>query len=312
MKTDRTRRHVLLASLTACIGLVAGAALAEYPERPITLIVPYSAGGSTETMARVFGKALGDELGQNVVIKTRPGGGGAVGSAEAAAADPDGYTLIFVSSDALIWPPMTQDVPYKTEDFDFVSQITNYQQAIVVAATAPFDTMEGLIEHAKSNALNYADQSALSRTFIDYIGAQEGVEWTGIPTKGGGEMVPFLLGGKIDFAYSGGIHGRYAEDMKVLMSMNSTPLMKDPDAPTIQSRYGIAMPSEAIIAAPNGLPDDVIARLEAAIEVAVQDGDFVTLMSDNLGFPINYANSADITAQMGALTEGMSAILATQ
>ena len=124
MTVFATRR----AGLAAILALVAGTlpAWADYPERPITLIVPYAAGGSTETMARVFGKALGDELGQNVVVRTRPGGGGAVGSAETAAAAADGYTILFTASTALLWPPLTQDVPYTPEDFDYVAQITAY------------------------------------------------------------------------------------------------------------------------------------------------------------------------------------------
>ena len=195
-----TRRGLLAGlALTVAAGgglTVSDAAFAgAYPEKPVTLVVPYRAGGSTETMARVFAKALGAELGQPIVVKTRPGAGGAVGATEVAAAAPDGHTILFAATASLLWPPLTQKVEYDLQSFTYVAQITEYQQAIVAKADAPFDSLKELIDHAKSNSLNYADQSAMSRAYINYIGGVEGVDWTGIPTKGGGEMGPFLLGG---------------------------------------------------------------------------------------------------------------------
>ena len=218
-----SRVAAALGGVGLALGLTLGAnpALAEYPDKPVTLVIPYKAGGSTETMARVFSVALGSALGQKIIVKTKPGGGGAIGATEVSNAPADGYTLLFAASSTLLWPPLTQDVEYTLDSFDYVGKITDYQQAIVAKADAPFDTMEELIEYAKTQPLNYADQSALSRKFIDFIGAEKGVEWTGIPTKGGGEMVPFLMGGKIDFAWSGGVHNRYGDKMKVLASMNS-------------------------------------------------------------------------------------------
>ena len=271
----RLTRRTAIATITAVA--LAGTALpaaADYPEKPVTLVVPYKAGGSTETMARVFSKALGAALGVNVVVKTRPGAGGAVGATEVAAAPADGYTLLFAAATSLLWPPLTQKVEYALDSFTYVGQITEYQQAIVARADAPFNTMEELIEYAKVNSLNFADQSAMSRSYISYIGAQEGVTWTGIPTKGGGEMVPFLLGGKIDFAWSGGIHNRYPKKMKVLMSMNGGRLIASPDTASVAEKYGVSMPSQAVIAVPNGTPADVVETLEAAIEAATKDADF--------------------------------------
>ncbi len=144
------RRAVLGAAVAAAAVLGGlGVAKAEYPEKPVTLVIPYKAGGSTETMARVYSKALAKELGANVVVKTRPGAGGAVGASEVAAAKPDGYTLLFAASTSLMWPPLTQKVSYDLDSFIYVGQITEYQQAIVAKADAPFNTMAELIDHAK-------------------------------------------------------------------------------------------------------------------------------------------------------------------
>lgn len=307
MKLTRRTFGAIAAVTIAAFG--AAPVLAEYPEKPVTLVIPYKAGGSTETMARVYSKALGAALGANVVVKTRPGGGGAVGATEVATAPADGYTLLFAASTSLLWPPLTQKVEYDLDSFTYIGQITEYQQAIVAKADAPFDTMEELIEYAKTNSLNYADQSTMSRSYIDFIGAQEGVTWTGIPTKGGGEMVPFLLGGKIDFAWSGGIHNRYGDDMKVLMSMNAGPLVGSPDAPTVANNYGVSMPSQAVIVAPAGTPVDVVARIEAAMEEATKDADFTDLVTNKLKFPVKFVGSEALTADIATTTMGLKEVI---
>jgi len=307
--TKLTRRTLSGFAATILVMGAAAPVLAEYPDKPVTLVVPYQAGGSTETMARVFSEALGTELGQKVVVKTRPGAGGAVGAAEVAAAAPDGYTLLFAATASLVWPPMTQNVPYDQDSFVYVGQITEYQQAIVAKADAPFDTLAELVEHARTHGLNYADQSAMSRAYIDYIGAEEGVDWTGIPTKGGGEMVPFLLGGKIDFAWSGGVHNRYPDDIKVLASMNGSRLIASPDVPSIAEIYGVSMPSQAVIVAPAATPPEVVATLEGAIEAATKDEAFADLVENKLQFPVMFVGSEALTADMAALVEGLGSVV---
>ena len=261
----------------------------------------------TEVLVAIL--ALGAALGTNVVVKTRPGGGGAVGATEVSTAPADGYTLLFAASTSLLWPPLTQKVEYDLNSFTYIGQITEYQQAIVAKADAPFNTMEQLIEYAKTNSLNYADQSTMSRSYIDFIGAQEGVKWTGIPTKGGGEMVPFLLGGKIDFAWSGGIHNRYGDDMKVLMSMNAGALVGSPDSPTVADKYGVSMPSQAVIVAPAGTPADIVVRIEAAMEEATKDADFSDLITNKLKFPVKFVGSEALAVDITTTTTGLKEVI---
>ncbi len=286
-----------------------GSIMAMYPEKPVTLVIPYRAGGSTETMARVFSIALGSELGQKVIVKTRPGAGGAIGSTEVSKANPDGYTLLFAAATSLLWPPMTQKVEYDLNSFTYVGQITEYQQAIVARADAPFNTFEELVEHARKNTLNYADQSKMSRTYINFIGQQEGVTWTGIPTKGGGEMVPFLLGGKIDFAWSGGIHNRYGDKMKVLISMNPGRLIASPDIPSVQEGYGISMPSQAVIVVPSGTPINVVKKLEKAISAATKDKDFSDLVTNKLKFPVKFVGSEQLTKEIDKTAKALKKVI---
>lgn len=299
-------RLLALAAL-ACTPFAASAQT--YPEKPVTLVIPYAAGGSTETMARVFSLALADELGQPVIVKVMPGAGGALGATEVAKADPDGYTLLFAATSSLLWPPLTLDVEYGLDSFAYVAKITDYQQAIVTKADAPYNTLAELIAHTSGgNRLSYGDQSALSRAYIDYIAAAEGVNWTGIPTKGGGEMVPFLLGGKIDFAWSGGVHQRYGDDMKVLLSMNADRLGASPDVPSMAEKYGISMPSQAVIVAPAGTPDDIVNTVAAAAKTAMDNAEFQTLMNEKLQFPLSYSGPAEISAEIDATVEGLKKV----
>lgn len=284
----------------------------EYPTKPITLVIPFAAGGSTETMARVFSKSFATELGQPVVVRVRPGAGGAIGATEVAKSEADGYTIIFTTSSSLMWPPLTQDVEYDFDSFDYVAKISDYQQAIVAKADAPFDTMEELIAYSKDNSLSYGDQSTLSRAFTDYMATQEGIQWNGIPTKGGGEMVPFLLGGKIDFAWSGGVHGRYGDTIKVLLSMNSSRLAASPDVPSIQESYGISMPSQAILAVPADTPADRIAILSEKAEAAMADTEFQSLMTEKLLFPLSFQGPEEVTSDLNAAYEGLKKVVADQ
>jgi tripartite-type tricarboxylate transporter receptor subunit TctC len=208
-----------------------------------------------------------------------------------------------------LWPPLTQKVAFDLDSFIYVGQITEYQQAIVAKAGAPFSTMAELIAHAKNNSLNFADQSSMSRMFINFIGAQEGVKWTGIPTKGGGEMVPFLLGGKIDFAWSGGIHNRYGDKMTVLASMNAGRLLASPDVPSVSEKYGVSMPSQAVIVVPKGTPADVVAKLEMAMEAAAKDSDFGDLVTNKLKFPVKFVGSKALTADIAKTVDGLKLVI---
>ncbi len=106
---------------------------ADYPTKPVTLIVPYQAGGTTETMARAFAKELSDELDGHVIVQTRPGAGGKVGVTAASHAHHDGYTLLFSPVSTIIWPSLTGKVTYDLKSFVPVVQIADYQQAIVAS-----------------------------------------------------------------------------------------------------------------------------------------------------------------------------------
>ena len=285
-----------------------------FPSKPVTLVVPYQAGGSTETMARVYAAALEKELGQPVLVTTKPGAGGALGATFVSKAAPDGYTILFAAATALTWPPLSMQVDYTADSFRWIASITEYQQALISTPDKPYKTFRELIAYAKQHpGMNFADQSALSRAYINYMGKKEGIEWTAIPTKGGGEMVPFLLGGKVDIAWSGGVHQKYGDKMQVLASFNATRLPASPDAPSLKEIYGISMPSYAVIVAPAGTPDDVAATLEVALEKASKEPAYNDLLTEKLKFPNSFIGQKTLQPLVKEMVGDLKTVLqATQ
>ena len=302
------KRIALAAAAATAFAGIAGSAGA-YPDKPITLIVPYKAGGTTHTKSMVLSKALGKELGGTVVVKTRPGAGSAVGVTFLSKAKPDGHTIAYTDLGNLIWNPMTKkDVAYKVDDLRLIAGISEYQSALITTPDKPFKTLDELLAYSKTNPVNVADMGGMSKVFLNYIAAKENVKWTAIPTRGGGEMVPFLLGGKIDFAFSGGIHQKHGDKMIVLASFLANGLAKDPDAPTTQERYGIAMPGNSVLAAPAGLPDEIAMKLEAAAKAAMDDPDFTQVLK-NIQFPKRFIPSSEIAEFTAEVTKKLQEVV---
>ncbi|MBT6276837.1 MAG: tripartite tricarboxylate transporter substrate binding protein [Chromatiales bacterium] len=287
-------KRTILGAVVATVAL--NVAAADYPKKPITLVVPYKAGGTTHTMSMVLSKALGRELGGKVVVKTKPGGGAAVGATFTANSKADGYTIMYGDLGNLIWNPLTKkDVKFKLSDFRILAGISEYQMALVATPDQPFKTLPELLEYTKTHPLNVADMGGMSKVFLQYIAKREGVKWTAIPTRGGGEMVPFLLGGKVDFAYSGGIHQKHGPKMIVLASFLTGRLPLAPHAPSTTELYDIAMPGNSVLVAPVGIPDDIAMRIEAAAKKSMDDPDFTKVLK-NIQFPKRYIPSSEMAA----------------
>lgn len=285
-------------------------ASAEWPEKPIRLIVPYKAGGTTHSMSQVLVKALGEQLdGAKIVVKNMPGGGSAVGVSAVANAEPDGYTIGYSDLNNMIWNPLSQDsVKYKMSDLRLIVGLASYQPGIVALPDKPYKTFPELIEYSKENTLNVADMGGISKAILAFIAKEEDLKWNLIPTRGGGEMVPFLLGGTVDFAYSGGIHQKYGDEMNVLASFISKPLAFTPDAPSIQDLYGVSQVGNAVMFAPAGLPDDIAQKLHDAGKAAMDDPDFTKIL-ENIKFPKTYVSGDDLGSLVAETEETLLGVL---
>jgi tripartite-type tricarboxylate transporter receptor subunit TctC len=275
-----------------------------FPNKPVTMIVPYGAGGGTDTMGRVLAKALQKELGQPVVVVNRKGGGGAVGASYLKNAPADGYTFLMGGDDIPTWIPLTKNVNFKFEDYRYLAALTEYQQALITKSEAPYNNLDELIAYAKKNpGMSVAYTGPMDKALIKIIAEKEKLVLKYISVGSGSEIAQLLLGNKLDFSFSGGIHNRYEGKLKVLCSFNKARLGAHPDKPSIYEKYGVNMPSYVLFMTPAGVPDNVAKTLENALLKAGQDKDFKTLVKERLKAPVISINSADLTKDVTKLYE---------
>ncbi|MGD9123999.1 MAG: tripartite tricarboxylate transporter substrate binding protein [Desulfarculaceae bacterium] len=301
MTAKRLVKVALILAPVLLLGL-GGSALAKYPDHPVELVVAFRAGGSLDTTFRVFSTALGKELGQPVVVANRAGGGGAVGASHLKLAKPDGYSLGANASLAFTLSTNMGKVNYGVNDFDYIASIAQTQPAFVAAPKKGWKTWQDLIKAAKKKgSLSFASQTPWDKMAGKVIGKKEKVSLVAVPTKGGGEMIPALLGGHVDFAWSGGIHYKYvkAGKMVVLAACTPEPLEAFPKVPTLlKLGYDISMDVPFLLVAPKGIPAEVKKTLEQAAQRAFKHKEVQTLIKDRLHMPAVFGNSAQITKRI--------------
>ncbi|MDR5904078.1 tripartite tricarboxylate transporter substrate binding protein [Franzmannia qiaohouensis] len=304
-----------LSTAIVATAMAVGVAQADdFPSKPLTLVVGFGAGGSTDIQARVLANVLEEELGQPVNVVNQPGAGGGVALSRLAVSDDEGYTFVFGTSMTITFGPLSTETNYQLDDFRYVAGVTLGQSAMVTGEDRPFgDTWEGLIEYAKENpGTSYATQTALDRMIIEYIAQQEGLDLRIVPTSGGAGMAPLILSGDVDFAYSGGTHSGYADsgEMPVLLSLAEDRLVAFPDAPSIQEAgYDINPAEIRVVMVPQNTPDSHVERLAEALEVATQDERFIEITEERILMPVTWMPEDEVTQTLGDQVAGYKALL---
>ena len=279
------------------------AALAQaWPSKPVTLLVPFPPGGSTDMIARTLGPKLQEKLGGSFVVDNKAGAGGTVGAALVKRSAPDGYTL-FVSSlgPLVIGPHLIKGVAYDAlKDFDYISVAVQAPNVLVVPAASPHKTLADVLAHLKANPGKMSFASAGNGT-SDHLTAElfwQETKTTGlhIPYKGGAPAMSDLLGGQVDATFMNintGLGNIKAGKLRALAitSAKRSPLL--PDVPTMDELgyKGVLVTSWQAFAAPKGLPADIKAKLNEAIVAGLNDPAVKTKLLD-LGFEI-VANSPE-------------------
>ncbi len=180
---------------------------ADYPNKTIKIVVPFTAGSATDIMARVVGERLSASTGQPVVVENRPGAGGTLGSAQVARSEPDGYTLLVVSTGHVVNPTLYPGLSYDTvADFAGVSPLAALPSVLVVGAASPFKSVKDLIAAAKvkPDSLNYASAGVGSATHVnaEKFRSVAGIQATHIPFKGTPETIVETSSGRVDFMFT--------------------------------------------------------------------------------------------------------------
>jgi tripartite-type tricarboxylate transporter receptor subunit TctC len=311
-----SRRTLLTFAALAGSGAMPFAAHAQaFPKQPITLIVPYAAGGTTDILARALAEHMGRTLKQPVVVDNRPGANGTMGVQRLRQAKPDGYTLSMVPL-GVFRQPYLEKVQYDPlKDLSYVAMVAGYNYAIAVRADSPIKNIQQLVEQSKQDkdgvfygvsALYSVNQAVMAR-----LGQLTGAKWTAVPFKGDSESINALLGGQIQAisVTNTVVPFVQAGQIRVLATAGEKRPKDFPDAPTLQDAgYKMAVRSPLGIAGPAGLPADVVKALDGAIQAAVNDPAFQA-SADRYGIELMYQGSAEYTDYARNTAVGEKAIV---
>jgi len=280
-----------LAAAVAAFGVLTGSAVAEtYPSRVITMIVPFSAGGPTDTVSRLVAEAMSKDLGQQIVIENVGGAGGTLGAGRVAKADPDGYTLLLHHIGMSTSATLYRKLPYDTLNaFDYVGLVTDVPMTIVARANFEPADMKALVEYAKANKdkVTYANAGIGAASHLCGMLFMSKIETplTTVPYKGTGPAMTDLVGGQVDLMcdqttnttnqIKGGKIKAYATTTKERLAAL-------PDVPTA-AEGGLADFEVGIwhgVYAPKGTSPEIIAKLSASLQKALKDPNVVKRFAD--------------------------------
>lgn len=268
-------RTLGLASATALL-IAPHAAWADYPERPITMIVPFSAGGNSDVIARIIADHMSTELGQPVVVENRGGGGGSTGAQMASGARADGYTILFATAGTHSVNPSLRDVGYDpVEDFEPISVVVNSSVLIVANPDVPADTLEELIaltSAADAAPLTFASGGVGTVAHVagELYNQQTGSQLIHVPYQGAGDVLNDLIAGRVDLnmnnlpAYLAHLESGAVKPLALAATERSALI---PDVPTTAEAGlpDLVLGSWFGIVAPNDTPAEIVDRLHGAV-----------------------------------------------
>jgi tripartite-type tricarboxylate transporter receptor subunit TctC len=289
---NRTRRAI--ASTLACAGLLAGLGNAHaadaWPAKPITLIVPFSAGGTTDMLARIVGQKLSTALGQQVIVDNKAGAGGTLGANVAAHAAADGNTFFLATIAHAIAPGLYKSLPYEfTRDFTPVGLVGSVPNVLIVNPSVPAKNAQELIAYIKANPgkVNFGSAGPGSTEHLagELFRSMTGTQITHVPYKGGAPMMADLLAGQIQMALetspSAAPHVR-AGKVRALAVTSAKRSNAYPGVPTLAEAGvpGYEMTTWFALMAPHGTPAPVIERMHKELQAALQSKDVEAKFAD--------------------------------
>ena len=274
------------------LSLMAPTASAPYPNRPIRLIVPFSAGGSNDILARLLAQRLTESLHQSVVVDNRPGAGGVIGVVVAAHAAPDGYTLVMghIGTHA-INPALYSKLAYDAErDFIAVSPIAASPNILLIHPSLPLRSVRELIDHARSgsNRINYASGGVGGSTHLsaELFRLMAKIELTHVPYKGGGPALTALLAAEVSMLFNNIVSALpHIKSMKLRAIGISSP-QRSPIVPNLMTIAEAGLPGYAVVSwygifAPATTPQTIVNPLNHDISVAMNDAYMNTRLTDD-------------------------------
>jgi tripartite-type tricarboxylate transporter receptor subunit TctC len=298
------RRSVVVA---AALMWAATASAQDYPNRPIRIIVPTPAGGPVDVMARVLSNALPPVLGQTVIVENKPGAGNTIGSRQAAAADPDGYTLMVSAASGLIMSPMiVKNAGYDAASFAPIALIAETPQVLVINPQLPFKSVAELVAYAKANPgkLNYSTGGVgtLPHLNAELFKATSGTNILHVPYKGGGPSLTAVVAGEVQMTFDTvSTSLQLIEDGK-LRALAIVGPKRAPELPNVPAMPELGFPAVTsgawtALLAPHDTPAAIIAKVNAATNAALH-GDAMKLALGKLGAQPRGGTPQDLAAHM--------------
>jgi len=274
----------------------------DYPSRPITLIVQFSAGTTTDIIARRLAEEVSKTLGQPVVCVNKAGGGGSVGVAEILRSKPDGYTIGCVNMPALAIIPHMQNLPYDPlKDIAHICVIQPYEYGIYIKGDSPWNSLKDLTDYARNNPgkviYGSPGTGTTNHIIMVRIGQENKLNWKHVPYRGDGEIIPAMLGGHVHAA-SGSpvavVPQVKGGKLKLLMVTSKDRWLYLPEVPTIlESGYKFFQSSYLSLGAPAGIPEGIRSKLEEAFRKVMQNPAILEEFQKKLFATLGYQSGAE-------------------
>jgi tripartite-type tricarboxylate transporter receptor subunit TctC len=294
------RQHLArLSRRSSCLSIGAGIAFVllaglpasaeDFPSKPIRIIVPFAAGGPSDTSARIAAVALGKHIHQNVFVENRTGGGGMIGTEAAATAPPDGYTLFLSDAATFIVVPLTRKVNYDVEkDFVALGQIANAPQVMVVSDKSRFKSVRELVDFARANPQKVSFGSAgigtTTHLSIQLLQQDASISLVHVPYRGTSLSVADVMSGNIDAIFGDiGTLVPLIESGKV-SALATTGDARSPLLPGISTMVELGFPQVRVVNwfglhVNSGTPAGIQAQLKAAVQTMQQDPEFIASLT---------------------------------
>ncbi|HSH91649.1 MAG TPA: tripartite tricarboxylate transporter substrate binding protein [Ramlibacter sp.] len=314
------RRFLILAAAALAAFATSAAAQAPYPGKPITMIVPFPAGGLADIVARPVAEAMSRDLGQPVVIENKGGAGGGIGMGLASKAPPDGYTILMALSSYSVLPEadviLGRAPMYSFNSLRPIARYTADPTVLAVRADAPWKTVKDFVEDAKKRpgAINYGSSGNYGTMHVpmEILAQNAGIKMTHVPFTGAAPAVVALLGGQIDAISTGPatvLQHVKAGKIKVLGHWGSARLEALPDVPTLkEAGFNAEYAQWSGLFIPAGTPEPVAQRLRAAARFAANDAKVKEVIL-NAGSPVLYQDTPDFEKYVEADVKRMSDVV---
>lgn len=283
--------------LIICLGLSATCYAAWLPDKPISYVIPFTAGGESDFAAKLHQKYLKEILGQDINIVYKPGAGGATAWSEMTKLQPDGYVLTVCNLPHVIIQPIENpNIGFKTEDINFVYIFNSTPNILVVAKDSPFKSLKDLIKYAKSNpavvTIGGSGTNTANHLGVIELAKAAKVKFTYLNYPGSGTALPALLGHNVSALMTSPTMGlSYGDKVKVLAVASDKRVSSLPKVPTFKEQgYNIVEGTYRGIAVPAGTPANVMKALEAAFDKINRTPEFKQEM-EKLGFKLEFYNT---------------------